>query len=228
MGRMVSWTSSRLRCWGAWLRPLGEAAQVLVAEEAVRESRLRRREDDLSGVLADEREHALDQAQGADAALLVGGLGPLLERRPDPLAAREQVREEGALSWRWALASHPATGVLARPDAGVHRDRGLAVEDPHQVPIEADLHILAHEVRRRRIEAAAPPRRAHPGAPCACRAGRRGRARRRGAAGPSCRSPRSGRRPGGGWCRGSAPARWCGSSARGKRSALRGSRSAGP
>ena len=91
---------------------LGEAAEVLVAEEAVGEGDLGGGEDDLSGVFADERERSLDEAQGADAALLVGGLGPLLERRPDPLAAPKQICQESALAGGRLLRATRSAGVL--------------------------------------------------------------------------------------------------------------------
>ena len=104
--------------------------------------------------MAHQAEHALDQAQGADAALLVGRLGPLPEWCSHPLAAREQMSEVGTLAGAGLSRATGLASVLTGLDASVDRDRRLAVEEAHQVPVEADLDVSADQVRRRRMKAA--------------------------------------------------------------------------
>ena len=98
-------------------------------------------------------EHALNQANGADAARGERGVGPLLERGPDARTLADEAIDKGLLPRR-GLGLAGARRKDARGHACVHRDERVVVEDADQVRVPPHADALAEQRERHRIERA--------------------------------------------------------------------------
>ena len=157
-------------------------------------------------------EHALNEANGADAARGERGVGPLLERGADALTLADEAIDKGLLPRR-GLGLAGARRKHAGRDPRVHRDERVGVEDADEVRVPAHADPLPEERERHGIEGAGDFDVAI-GVDGALAAGEeRERPRWRAAAARAARPRRSASRPGAASCRECAAARWCDSSA---------------
>ena len=99
------------------------------------------------------REHALQEANGADPTGREGGVGPLLKGRPHARTLAEEPIDKRVLTGRSLRLAGPR-----RKDAGghahVHHDERVALEDAHEVRIPAHADALAEQRERHRIKGA--------------------------------------------------------------------------
>lgn len=110
------------------------------------------REHALARMSSREAEHALDQANGADATRRKR-VCPLLQRRPDARTLTDEAIDKRLLSAR-RLGLAAARGKDAIGDAGMDRDERVVVEDAYQVGIPPHAQALPEQRQRHRIERA--------------------------------------------------------------------------
>ena len=135
-------------------RALDELANGLIPKVLVGVRLGDGREHALARMLPRQAEHALNEANRADAAGGERRVGPLLERRPDALALADEAIDVGLLTRR-GLGLSRARRKHAVGHARVHRDERVAVEDAHQMRVPAHADLLAEQRERHRIEGAA-------------------------------------------------------------------------
>ena len=111
------------------------------------------REDALARMSSRQAEHALNEANGADAAGGERRVGPLLERGADARTLADEAIDIGLLARR-GLGLAGARRKHAGRDPRVHRDERVAVEDAHEVRVPAHAEPLPEQRERHRIERA--------------------------------------------------------------------------
>ena len=115
-------------------RTLDELADGLIAKVLMRMRLSDGGQDALPWMSSCQAEHALNEANGADAAGGERRVGPLLERGADPRTLAHQTVDVRLLT-RGRLRLAGAGCKHAGRDPGVHHDERVAVEDAHEVGI---------------------------------------------------------------------------------------------
>ena len=98
------------------LSALDETAEILISKKLALQSFLGGPENGLSRVFSSEAQGTLDQAEGSNAALLVGCTGPRSKRGANPLATSEKLCDIGLLARGYGFLSR-FRSELTRSDA---------------------------------------------------------------------------------------------------------------
>jgi hypothetical protein len=108
----------------------------------------------LARVAARQAKHALNEANGADAAGGERRSGPLLECRPDARAPTDEPIDKRLLPGRgfWLTG---ARRKQAGGHAAMDRDERVVVEDAHQMGIDPHTEFLPEQRERHRVKRAA-------------------------------------------------------------------------
>ena len=104
-------------------------------------------------VFSGEMESSLDEADGADAAILKGILCPLVKGGAHTLAAAQESLDELALGLGSLGGDSPRPpGITARLLARIDHEQGVAVIETNQAPVVAYAEEFAYQMDRGRIE----------------------------------------------------------------------------
>jgi hypothetical protein len=126
---------------------LGEAAQVLVTEQAVDGGGPGGSQYSFSGMEASQSEDSLDQTQSAHAPFFQSGLGPLAQRRSYALAACEQLGRKDCLGGGRTGGFPGPGGELPRTKTRVDGNLGVTLVQTYQVTIPTHPDLVSQQMQ---------------------------------------------------------------------------------